>query len=96
MNFSFLHNHRENFTINDVWDGSIIYLEKVSKWVTSKMKSIASCIGVDLSGYEKEVAQLLSDIEKKNVVAKPVPHRTPPAVRRQRELRRLKFGVNYG
>jgi len=62
----------------------------------SKMKSIASCIGVNLSGYEKEVAQLVSRIEKKNGVVKPVPHRTPLAARKQRELRRLEFGVNYG
>ena len=41
------------------------------------------------------MAQLLSRIEKKNGVAKQVPHRTPPAVRRERELRRLEFGVNY-
>ena len=59
------------------------------------MKSIASCIGVDFSDHEKEVAQLLSRIEKKKGVVKPVPHRTPPAVQRRREPRRLEFGMNY-
>jgi len=44
------------------------------------------------------VTQLLSRIEKNSVgcgVPKQSVQRTPSAVRRQRELRRLEFGVNY-
>jgi len=70
----------------------------VSKWVASKFKSIAVTIGVTFSGYETEVTQLLSRIEKNSVgsgVPKQGVQRTPAAVRRQRELRRLEFGVNY-
>ena len=63
-----------------------------------KVKSIATTIGVAISGYESEVTQLLSRIEKNSIgcgVPKQSVQRTPPAVRRQRELRRLEFGVNY-
>jgi len=70
----------------------------VSKWVASKLKSIAATIGVAFSGYESEVTQLLSRIERSSVgcgVPKQSVQRTPPAVKRQRELRRLEFGVNY-
>ena len=42
VDFSFLHNDSENFSVNDVLDGSNIYSENVSKRVASKMKSIAS------------------------------------------------------
>jgi len=69
--------------------------EKVSKWVASKLKGIASCIGVAVLGYETEVIQLLSRIERNNRLPKQNVVRMPPATRRQRELRRLEFGVNY-
>jgi len=45
--------------------------------------------------YEKEVINLLSRIEKNDVTPKPSVLRTPPPIRRQRELKRLEFGVNY-
>jgi len=70
----------------------------VSKWVASKLKSIAATIRVAISGYESEVTQLLSRMEKNSVgcgMPKQSVQRTPTAVRRQRELRRLDFGVNY-
>jgi len=67
----------------------------VSKWVASKLKSIAATIDVAFSGYESKVTHSLSRIEKTNVVPKQSMQRTPSAIRRQRELRRLKFGVNY-
>jgi len=67
----------------------------VSKWVASKLKSIAATIGVAFSGYESEVIHLLSRIEKISIVPKQSVQRTPSAIRRQRELRRFKFGVNY-
>jgi len=38
-----------------------------SKWAASKLKSIAATIGVTFSGYESEVTQLLSRIEKNSV-----------------------------
>ena len=50
------------------------------------------------SGYESEVIQLLSRIEKNSSgcgVLKHSMHRSSPAYRRQRELKRLEFGVNY-
>ena len=70
----------------------------MSKWVASKLKSIAATVGVAFSGYENEVIQLLSRIEKSGFgggVLKQSMHRSPPANRRQRELKRLEFGVNY-
>jgi len=63
----------------------------VSKWVASKLKSIAAAIGVTFSGYESEVIHLLSRIEKNSIgcgVPKQSVHRSPPAIRRRRELRR--------
>ena len=48
-----------------------------------------------LSGYEHEVIHLLSRIENSNVMPKLTVQRTPPSSKRQRELRRLEFGVKY-
>ena len=50
---------------------------------------------VAFSGYESEVTHLLSRIEKNTSVPKQTGQRTPSAIRRQRELRKLEFGVNY-
>jgi len=83
------------YSVEDVWDGMNVNSDKVSKWVASKLKSIAACIGVSFSGYEHKVIHLLSRIENSNVTPKPAVQRTPPSSRRQRELRRLEFGVNY-
>ena len=69
--------------------------KKVSKWVASKLKGIASYIGVAFSGYETEVIHILSRIEKNNTLLKQNVFRTPPVTRRQRELRRLELRVNY-
>ena len=41
--------------MEDVWDDMNVNSNKVSKWVASKLKSIAACIGVAFSGYEHEV-----------------------------------------
>ena len=79
----------------DVWDGETINLENVSKWVASKLKSIARCIGVAFSVYEMETIHVLSRIEKSIVPAKLSVQRSPPSSRRYRELRKLEFGVNY-
>ena len=95
VDFSFLQNSDESFSVEDVWDGQNVNSEKVSKWVASKLKGIASCIGVAVSGYETKVIQLLSRIERNNSLPKQNVVRTPLATRRQRELRRLEFGVNY-
>jgi len=70
-------------------------LENVSKWVASKLKSIARCIGVAFSVYEMETIHVLSRIEKSIVPAKLSVQRSPPSSRRYRELRKLEFGVNY-
>ena len=72
--------------MNDVWDGSIIKSNNVSR-------SISSCISVAI--HENEIAYLLSRIEKKNGVAKQYSLKIPLAVLRQRELEKLEFGINY-
>jgi len=98
VDFSFLQSAQDSSSVEDIWDGENVDSRMVSKWVASKLKSIAATIGMAISGYESEATQLLSRIEKNSVrggVRKPSVQRTPPAVRRQRELRRLEFGVNY-
>ena len=98
VDFSFLQSAQDSFSVEDIWDGEIVDSEMASKWVASKLRSIAATIGVEISGYESAVTQLLSRIEKNSGgcgVSKQSVHRTPPAVRRQRELKRLEFGVNY-
>ena len=56
-------------------------LGNVSKWVASKVKSVAACIGVAFSGYENEVIQILSRIEKNNSLPKQSVLRAPSATR---------------
>jgi len=54
-------------------------------------------MGVAFSGYESEVIHLFYRIEKNSVgygVPKQSVHKTRMAIRRQRKLRRLEFGVN--
>ena len=85
----------DSYSVEDVWDGENIIQENVCKWVASKLKSIAGCIGVAFSGYEHEVIQLLSRIKTCNAPSKSSAQRTPPFSRRHRELCRLEFGVNY-
>ena len=55
-----------SYSAEDVKDGENISPENVSKWVASKRKSIAGCIGVAFSGYELEIIQLLSRNKKKH------------------------------
>jgi len=95
VDYSCFQGPSNSYSVEDVWDGMNVNSDKVSKWVASKLKSIADCIGVALSSYEHEVIHLLSRIESSNVTPKPPMQRTPPSSRRQRELRRLEFGVNY-
>jgi len=93
-----MHSQNESFSVDDIWDGESVNSGLVSKWVASKLKSIAATVGVAFSGYENEVIQLLSKIEKSSFgggVVKQSTYRPPPANRRQRELKRLEFGVNY-
>ena len=86
VDFSFIQNSNENFSVEDVWDGHHVNSDKVSKWVASKIQGIASFIGVAVSGYETEVIQLLSRIERNNRVPKHSVVRTPLTTRKQREL----------
>uniref|UniRef100_A0A7C8ZC57 Uncharacterized protein n=1 Tax=Opuntia streptacantha TaxID=393608 RepID=A0A7C8ZC57_OPUST len=95
VDYSFFQRPNKAFTVEEVWDGENLNSELVSKWVASKLKSIAVCIGVAFSGYEMETIQLLSRIEKSSVPVKTTMQRSPPSSRRLRELRRLEFGVNY-
>ena len=81
--------------VEEVWDDENLNSELVSKWVTSKLKNITGCIGVAFSGYEMEIIQLLSRIEKSLVPDKATVQRSLPSSRRLRELRRLESGVNY-
>jgi len=53
VDVSFLQNSNESFSVEDVWDGQNVNSENDSKWVASKLKGIASCIGVAVSGYER-------------------------------------------
>jgi len=95
VDLSCFHSPSDSCSIEDVRDGENINQEYVSKWVPSKLQSIAGCIGVAFSGYEQEVIQLLSRIEKCNAPSKSSVQRTSPSSRRHRELCRLEFGVNY-
>ena len=95
VDYSWFQCHSNSYSVEDVWDGVNVNSDKVSKWVASKLRSIAACIGVAFSGYEHEVIQLLARIENSNVTPKPAVQRTPPSSRRQRELRRRELGVNY-
>jgi len=95
VDYSCFHSPSNSYSVEDVWDGKNVNSENVSKWMASKLKSIAACIGVAFSGYEHEMIHLLSRIANSNVTPKPSAQRTPPSTRRQRELRRLEFGVNY-
>ena len=92
---SCLHRPSDSCSVEDVWDGENINQEYLSKWVASELQSSAGWIGVAFSGYEQEVIQLLSRIEKSNAPSKPSVQRTPSSSRRHRELCRLEFGVNY-
>ena len=65
--------------------------------MASKLESIVANMGVAFSGYESEVIHLFYRIEKNSVgygVPKQSVHKTRMAIRRQRKLRRLEFGVN--
>ena len=95
VDYSWFQGHSNSYSVDDVWDGMNVNSDKVSKWVASKLRSIAACIGVAFSGYEHEVIHLLARIENSNVTPKPAVQRTPPSSRRQRELKRLEFGANY-
>ena len=94
VDFSFLQSAQDSFSVEDIWNGENADSGMVSKWVASKLKGIAATIVVAISGYKSEVTHSLSRIEKNSVgcvVPKQSVQRTPPAVRRQRELRRLEF-----
>jgi len=80
--FAFPHNQGEGEnSVNNVWDGSNINSDNVSKRVANKMKRIASCIGVAISGHENENAQLVSRIENQNSAAKQSSLKTAPVWR---------------
>ena len=64
VDFSFMQSPNELFFVDNTWDGESVNSGMVSKWVAFKLKSIAATIGVAFSGYESEVIQLLSRIEK--------------------------------
>ena len=55
VDFSCFHSPSNFYSVEDAWDGENILSGNVSKWVASKLKNIAGCIGVNLSGYEHEV-----------------------------------------
>jgi len=95
IDISFLQSSNYSFSVEDIWDRENVNSGNVSKWVASKFKSISATIDVAFSGYKSEATHLLSRIKKNSVVPKQSVQRTPSAIRRQRELRRLEFGVNY-
>ena len=95
VDFSFQQRPMDSFSAAGIWEDGKVDSMKVSKWVAAKLKGVAACLGVAFDGYEDEVANLLARIERNSVSPKPSVPRTPSAVRRQRELKRLEFGVNY-
>jgi len=95
VDYSCFHDLSNSYSVEDVLDGDNVNSDNVSNWVASKLKSIAACIGVAFSGYEHGVIHLLSRIEISNVTPKPSVQTTLPYTKRQRELRRHEFGVNY-
>ena len=95
VDYSFRQSQVGSFSVEDIWEDGKVDSRKVSKRVAAKLKGVAACLGVALSGYEDEVANLLARIERNSAISKPSVLRTPPAVRRRRELKRLEFGVNY-
>jgi len=50
IDFSFMQSPNESFSVDDIWDGESVNSGMVSKWVASKLKSIAAAIGVAFSG----------------------------------------------
>ena len=95
VDFSFFQRPCTDFSVEEVWDGKNLNTEIVSKWVASKLKVIAGCIGVAFSGHEMETIQLLSRIERSLAPVETSAVRSSSSSRRSRELRRLEFGVNY-
>ena len=95
VDYSFRQSQVGSFSVEDIWEDGKVDSRKVSKWVAAKLKGVAACLGVAFSGYEDEVANLLARIERTSVISKPSVLRTPSAVRRRRELKRLECGVNY-
>jgi len=95
VDFSFFRRPCTDYSVEEVWDGENLNTEIVSKWVSSKLKVIAGCIGVAFSGHEMETIHLLSRIERTLALAKTSAQRSPSSSIRSRELRRLEFGVNY-
>jgi len=95
IDFSFLQSSSDSLSTEDIWDGENVNSGNVSKWMVSKLKSIATIIGVAFSGYKSEIIHLLSKIEKISEVPKQSVQKTTSAIKRQRELKRLEFGVNY-
>ena len=47
---------QDSFFVEDIWDGENVDYGMVSKWVASKLKSIAATIGMAISGYESAVS----------------------------------------
>jgi len=83
---------QDSFFVEDIWDGENVDYGMVSKWVASKLKSIAATVGVTISGYESEVTQLLSRIEKNNVgcgVPKQSVQRTPPGCEKAKRVKKV-------
>ena len=71
--------------MEDIWENGKVDSKKVSKWVAAKLKGFAACLGVVFSGYENEVINLLTRIERNIVTPKLSVLRTP-SLRRHREL----------
>ena len=82
VDYSCFNGPSNSYLVEDVWDGEKVNSDNVSKWVPSKLKNIASCIGVAFFGYEHEVIHLLSRIENSNIMPKLTVRRISPSTRR--------------
>jgi len=71
VDFSYQQSTSESFSAEGIWEGGKVDSEKVSKRVGAKLRGVAACLGVAFSGYENEVINLLSRIEKNVVLSKP-------------------------
>ena len=43
VDYSCFHDSSSFYSVEDVWDGENVNSDNVSKWVASKLKSIAAC-----------------------------------------------------
>ena len=64
---------QDSFSAEEIWDSENVDSRRVTKWVASKLKSIAATIGVAFAGYESyflELKRIVLDVGCLNRVCK--------------------------